>query len=85
MLSSYGPNFLDPRGKLLARSFDILGLYSIFIFQKSNPDVAPPFLSPMLQDEDVSEYIDGIQVEFPLLFGMFAYVSRKCICTVYIF
>ncbi|KAK8962915.1 Deoxyhypusine synthase [Platanthera guangdongensis] len=54
MLSSYGPNFLDPRGKLLARSFDILGLYSIFIFQKSNPDVAPPFLSPMLQDEDVN-------------------------------
>ncbi|KAK8913941.1 mRNA cap guanine-N7 methyltransferase 2 [Platanthera zijinensis] len=56
MLSSYGPNFLDPRGKLLARSFDILGLYSIFIFQKSNPDAAPPFLSPMLQDEDPPEW-----------------------------
>lgn len=55
MLSSYGPNFLDPRGKLLARSFDILGLYSIFIFQKSDPDAAPP-LSPMLQDEEPQEW-----------------------------
>ncbi|XP_077230353.1 S-adenosyl-L-methionine-dependent methyltransferases superfamily protein isoform X2 [Tasmannia lanceolata] len=50
MLHSYGPNFVDPRGKLLARSFDVLGLYTTFIFQKPDPDAVPPIPTPMLQD-----------------------------------
>nr|XP_010908936.1 mRNA cap guanine-N7 methyltransferase 2 isoform X2 [Elaeis guineensis] len=50
MLFSYGANFVDPRGKLLARSYDLLGLYSIFVFQKPDPDVVPPIMTPMLQD-----------------------------------
>ncbi|KAL0926370.1 hypothetical protein M5K25_002592 [Dendrobium thyrsiflorum] len=57
MLCSYGANFLDPRGKLLARSFDILGLYAIFVFQKSDPDAAPPILTPMIHDEEHQEWL----------------------------
>ncbi|KAF8397799.1 hypothetical protein HHK36_016722 [Tetracentron sinense] len=50
MLLSSGPNFVDPRGRLLPRSFDVLGLYTTFIFQKPDPDVVPPILTPTLQD-----------------------------------
>ncbi|KAK1263339.1 mRNA cap guanine-N7 methyltransferase 2 [Acorus gramineus] len=50
MLSRFGANFVDPRGRLLPRSFDVLGLYSTFIFQKPDPDMVPPVMSPMLQD-----------------------------------
>ncbi|XP_072992338.1 mRNA cap guanine-N(7) methyltransferase 2 isoform X2 [Typha latifolia] len=50
MLSSYGANLVDLRGRLLPRSFDILGLYSIFVFQKPDPDANPPIITPMLQD-----------------------------------
>ncbi|KAG0449460.1 hypothetical protein HPP92_027295 [Vanilla planifolia] len=57
MLSSYGANFVDPRGKLLSRSFDILGLYAIFVFQKSDPDAIPPLLTPTLQEEDHQEWL----------------------------
>ncbi|KAG0483506.1 hypothetical protein HPP92_011590 [Vanilla planifolia] len=57
MLSSYGANFVDPRGKLLSRSFDILGLYAIFVFQKSDPDAIPPLLTPTLQDEEHQEWL----------------------------
>ncbi|XP_043724834.1 mRNA cap guanine-N7 methyltransferase 2 isoform X3 [Telopea speciosissima] len=50
MLHSFGPNLVDPRGKLLPRSFDLLGLCTTFIFQKPDPDAAPPTLTPTLQD-----------------------------------
>ncbi|WOL03213.1 mRNA cap guanine-N7 methyltransferase 2 isoform X2 [Canna indica] len=50
MLFSYGANFVDPRGRLLARSFDLLGLYSIFVFQKPDPDAAPPIMTPLFHD-----------------------------------
>ncbi|XP_058087610.1 mRNA cap guanine-N7 methyltransferase 2 isoform X3 [Magnolia sinica] len=50
LLHSYGANFVDPRGKLLARSFDVLGLYTTFIFQKPDPNVEPPIMTPRLQD-----------------------------------
>uniref|UniRef100_A0A1D1ZCH9 mRNA (guanine-N(7))-methyltransferase n=1 Tax=Anthurium amnicola TaxID=1678845 RepID=A0A1D1ZCH9_9ARAE len=43
-------SFVDPRGRLLARSFDILGLYTTFVFQKTDPNVICPILTPMLQD-----------------------------------
>ncbi|XP_020249488.1 mRNA cap guanine-N7 methyltransferase 2, partial [Asparagus officinalis] len=52
ILHSYGPHFVDPRGKLLIRAFDVLGLYSTFVFQKPDPDIAPPIFSPMLPDGD---------------------------------
>ncbi|CAN6451232.1 unnamed protein product [Victoria cruziana] len=45
-----GGNFVDPRGKLLARSFDLLGLYTTFIFQKPDLDLVPPISTPVLQD-----------------------------------
>ncbi|KAF3779180.1 mRNA cap guanine-N7 methyltransferase 2 [Nymphaea thermarum] len=45
-----GGNFVDPRGKLLARSFDLLGLYTTFIFQKPDLDLVPPICTPVLQD-----------------------------------
>ncbi|PKA66858.1 mRNA cap guanine-N7 methyltransferase 2 [Apostasia shenzhenica] len=56
LLCNYGANFIDPRGKLLARSFDILGLYSIFVFQKPDPDAAPPILTPLIPVEDHNDW-----------------------------
>ncbi|XP_020178774.1 mRNA cap guanine-N(7) methyltransferase 2 isoform X1 [Aegilops tauschii subsp. strangulata] len=46
MLGSCGANLVDPRGKLIARSYDILGLYSTFVFQKPDPDAIPPAVTP---------------------------------------
>lgn len=50
MLLDAGHNLVDPRGRLLARSYDVLGLYTTFIFQKPDPDIAPPLMTPVLQD-----------------------------------
>ncbi|KAA8539209.1 hypothetical protein F0562_025901 [Nyssa sinensis] len=50
MLLEAGPNLVDPRGRLLPRSYDVLGLYTTFIFQKPDPDIAPPLMTPLLQD-----------------------------------
>ncbi|XP_037495049.1 mRNA cap guanine-N7 methyltransferase 2 isoform X3 [Jatropha curcas] len=51
MVMNAVPNLVDPRGRLLPRSFDVLGLYTTFIFKKPNPDVAPPLTSPLLPEE----------------------------------
>ncbi|ONI23739.1 hypothetical protein PRUPE_2G205200 [Prunus persica] len=50
MIMNFGPNLVDPRGRLLPRSYDVLGLYTTFIFQKPDPDVAPPLTTPLLHD-----------------------------------
>ncbi|PON54391.1 mRNA (guanine-N(7))-methyltransferase domain containing protein [Trema orientale] len=50
MIMNSGPNLVDPRGRLLPRSFDVLGLYTTFIFQKPDPDIAPPLMTPLLQE-----------------------------------
>ncbi|TVU15140.1 hypothetical protein EJB05_38645 [Eragrostis curvula] len=52
MLGSCGASFVDPRGKLLGRTHDILGLYSTFVFQKPDPDAIPPIVTPDLCDPD---------------------------------
>uniref|UniRef100_A0A804MD88 mRNA cap guanine-N(7) methyltransferase 2 n=2 Tax=Zea mays TaxID=4577 RepID=A0A804MD88_MAIZE len=52
MLGGYGASFLDARGKLVARSYDILGLYSAFVFQKPDPEAIPPIVTPDLPDPD---------------------------------
>ncbi|KAI9156775.1 hypothetical protein LWI28_012043 [Acer negundo] len=52
MLMSSGTNLLDTRGRLLPRSYDVLGLYTTFIFQKPDPDVAPPLTTPLLQEDE---------------------------------
>ncbi|WVZ86466.1 hypothetical protein U9M48_033236 [Paspalum notatum var. saurae] len=52
MLGAYSASFLDGRGKLLTRSYDILGLYSTFVFQKPDPDAIPPIVTPGLHDPD---------------------------------
>ncbi|VAH34385.1 unnamed protein product [Triticum turgidum subsp. durum] len=52
MLGSCGANLVDPRGKLIARSYDILGgLYSTFVFQKPDPDAIPPVVTPDPDEE----------------------------------
>ncbi|CAK7325333.1 unnamed protein product [Dovyalis caffra] len=51
MITNAGPNLVDPRGRLLPRSYDVLGLYTTFIFQKPDPDVAPPLTTPILQND----------------------------------
>ncbi|XP_030966462.1 mRNA cap guanine-N7 methyltransferase 2 isoform X3 [Quercus lobata] len=50
MITNFVPNLVDPRGRLLPRSYDVLGLYTTFIFQKPDPDIAPPIMTPILQD-----------------------------------
>ncbi|KAF6150398.1 hypothetical protein GIB67_034097 [Kingdonia uniflora] len=56
MLFNAGPNVLvDAKGKLLSRSFDILGLYTTFIFQKPDPDNVPPISTPQQDDEYIYE------------------------------
>ncbi|XP_038710407.1 mRNA cap guanine-N7 methyltransferase 2 isoform X2 [Tripterygium wilfordii] len=52
MLMNFGPNLVDPRGRLLSRSYDVLGLYTTFIFQKPDPDVTPPLTTPLLQESN---------------------------------
>lgn len=84
MIMNAGLNLVDPRGRLLPRSYDVLGvafnlfsqklrlnflchhfihtfspfwhfhsagLYTTFIFQKPDPDVAPPLTTPLLQHD----------------------------------
>lgn len=50
MLLDAGHNLVDSRGRLLPRTYDILGLYTTFIFQKPDPDIAPPLMTPLLHD-----------------------------------
>ncbi|KAK3024586.1 hypothetical protein RJ639_044099 [Escallonia herrerae] len=50
MLLDAGHSLVDPRGRHLSRSYDVLGLYTTFIFQKPDPDVAPPLMTPLLKD-----------------------------------
>ncbi|KAL0298970.1 UNVERIFIED_CONTAM: cap guanine-N7 methyltransferase 2 [Sesamum radiatum] len=50
MLMDAGHNLVDQRGRLLQRSYDVLGLYTTFIFQKPDPDIAPPLMTPLLED-----------------------------------
>ncbi|GKU91603.1 hypothetical protein SLEP1_g5458 [Rubroshorea leprosula] len=50
MILNAGQNLVDLRGRLLPRSYDMLGLYTTFIFQKPDPDVVPPLSTPLLQD-----------------------------------
>lgn len=41
-------------------NFPLIGLYTTFIFQKPDPDVAPPLTTPLLQDDEASVYeFDG--------------------------
>ncbi|EOA24295.1 hypothetical protein CARUB_v10017536mg [Capsella rubella] len=47
LLMNAGPNLVDPRGKLLPRALDLLGLYATFIFQKPDPDLEPPLTTPI--------------------------------------
>ncbi|KAG8082733.1 hypothetical protein GUJ93_ZPchr0014g46558 [Zizania palustris] len=71
LLGSCGASLVDPRGKLVARSYDILGLYSTFVFQKPDPDAIPPIVTPNLpepenaQDEVCSSaFISGRSFSF---------------------
>lgn len=50
MLLEAGHGLVDPRGRLLPKFYDVLGLYTTFIFQKPDPDVAPPLMTPLLHD-----------------------------------
>ncbi|XP_028230014.1 mRNA cap guanine-N7 methyltransferase 2-like isoform X2 [Glycine soja] len=60
LLTHYVPNLLDPRGRLLPRSYDALGLYTTFIFQKPDPEIAPPIATPLLPD--VSYNLDEVTI-----------------------
>ncbi|XP_057979509.1 mRNA cap guanine-N7 methyltransferase 2 isoform X2 [Malania oleifera] len=52
MLLNSGQNLVDPRGRLVPRSYDVLGLYTTFIFQKPDPHITPPVVAPSLPDEN---------------------------------
>ncbi|KAK7282594.1 hypothetical protein RIF29_11503 [Crotalaria pallida] len=59
LLMKYAPNLLDPRGKLLPRSYDALGLFTTFIFQKPDPDIAPPMMTPLMKEAQYTNYDEG--------------------------
>lgn len=59
MLQDAGHNFIDPRGRLLPRSYDVLGLFATFIFQKPDPDIAPPLTTPFMPVG--SHYLDEME------------------------
>ncbi|XP_013698728.2 mRNA cap guanine-N7 methyltransferase 2 [Brassica napus] len=63
LLMNAGPNFVDPRGKLLPRAFDLLGLYATFIFQKPDPDLEPPLSTPIPFESSN----DNDEREFPMV------------------
>ncbi|KAG2399701.1 mRNA cap guanine-N7 methyltransferase [Vigna angularis] len=73
LLTHYVPNLLDPRGRLLPRSYDALGLYTTFIFLKPDPEIAPPVATPLLQDasynhdEVTDRYCRLFYLDLPLL------------------
>ncbi|CAH9098474.1 unnamed protein product [Cuscuta europaea] len=48
MLQDANHNITDSRGRLLPRAYDVLGLFTTFIFQKPDPDVVPPLMTPFL-------------------------------------
>lgn len=50
LIVKFGQNLVDPRGRLLPRSYDVLGLYTTFIFQKPDPDMATPITTPVLPE-----------------------------------
>lgn len=52
-------NLVDPRGRLLPRSYDVLGLYTTFIFQKPDPDIAPPLMTPFLLKDTNHSHDEG--------------------------
>ncbi|CAN0826154.1 mRNA cap guanine-N7 methyltransferase 2 [Linum grandiflorum] len=54
MLMNAGATLVDPRGRLLPRSYDVLGLYSTFIFQKPDLDAGPPLATPTLEEDNYS-------------------------------
>ncbi|KAF8052903.1 hypothetical protein N665_1492s0007 [Sinapis alba] len=65
LLMNAGPNFVDPRGKLLPRAFDLLGLYATFIFQKHDPDLEPPLTTPIIPFEGSNNHDD--ERELPVI------------------
>ncbi|CAN1800650.1 mRNA cap guanine-N7 methyltransferase 2 [Linum perenne] len=48
MVMNAGSTLVDPRGRLLPKSYDVLGLYSTFIFQKPDLDAGPPLATPQV-------------------------------------
>lgn len=50
LILKFGPNLVDPRGRLLPRSYDVLGLYTTFIFQRPDLAMAPPITTPVLPE-----------------------------------
>ncbi|CAJ2667511.1 unnamed protein product [Trifolium pratense] len=73
LLTNYAPNLLDTRGRLLPRSYDVLGLYTTFIFQKPDPDITPPIATPIMQDtsynldEVINDYYELFYLDVVLL------------------
>nr|GMD86226.1 mRNA cap guanine-N7 methyltransferase 2 isoform X1 [Ipomoea batatas] len=60
MLQDVNHNLIDPRGRLLPRAYDVLGLFTTFVFRKPDPDIAPPLMTPFIvrrnNDDEASEY-----------------------------
>lgn len=54
-----GHTLVDVRGRLLPRSYDVLGLYTTFIFQKPDPDITPPLTTPPFLQDGHQNYDEG--------------------------
>ncbi|KAK2995008.1 hypothetical protein RJ640_029239 [Escallonia rubra] len=68
MLLDAGHSLVDPRGRLLPRSYDVLGLYTTFIFQKPDPDVAPPLMTPLLKDTNHNHDEASVHNKMPIAY-----------------
>ncbi|KAK4754549.1 hypothetical protein SAY87_002653 [Trapa incisa] len=75
MLMSSGLNLVDTRGRPLPRSFDVLSLYTTFIFQKPKPDAALPLMTPVIPEADWME--EEIYIEPEPLSGLGKITEQK--------
>ncbi|VFQ80268.1 unnamed protein product [Cuscuta campestris] len=48
MLQDANHTLTDTRGRLLPRAYDVLGLFTTFIFQKPDPDITPPLMTQFI-------------------------------------
>lgn len=66
------------------------GLYTTFIFQKPDPEIAPPITTPILQDasynldEVINDYYEFIRIYIYILIS-FGFIFLECVRYLFLF
>lgn len=65
MLQDANHTLTDTRGRLLPRAYDVLGLFTTFIFQKPDPDITPPLMTQFILNKgyDDDEMIQQMECQ----------------------